>query len=59
MKKIRYEYVIKNGDYITDKAVLNSREEARDELREVKSCGFKEAKILQRKYVLTEQKEIR
>lgn len=57
--KVKYEYKIVNGDTITDNAVMCSREEARHELREVKRAGFKDAKIVQRKYTLQTEKTVR
>lgn len=59
MKNVRYEYVIEDGDYITDRSVLTTREEARHELREVKSAGFTKAKIIQRKYELKQERTVR
>ena len=58
MKKVCYEYVINNTNSYGDKIKLATREEAREAKRELKSFGV-DARIIQRKYILQEQKEIR
>ena len=58
MKKVHYEYEINNINSYGDKIKLATREEAREAKRELKSFGV-DAKIVQRKYILQEQREVR
>ena len=56
--KTKYEYVINNINSYGAKITLTNREDARDFKRELKEIGV-DAKIIQRKYVLAEEKVVR
>lgn len=51
-----YEINVNGSPLVTD---LDSRELARDELKLVKKAGYDQAKILQRKYSLQSEQQVR
>ena len=54
----KFNYTIQNEDQIFCDNI-DSRHSARNRLREVKSLGFKTAKIVREEYVLLSQKVVR
>ena len=58
MSKFTYNYTVVSNDNIfaTD---LPTRELARNELREIKALGYKDAKIIRSEYLLVTTRQVR
>ncbi len=54
----KFTYAVQNTDSIFAQHIP-SRSMAREELRNIKACGYKDAQIVQRKYKLDTVRQVR
>jgi hypothetical protein len=54
----KFNYSVQNSDY-TFADDLPSRSMAREELKEVKALGYKDAKIIRTEYIQVSQRQVR